>query len=83
MTYSIYMAKPNDFRTFPTYLYTTKDWFSSDFDSLEQLMDVGLDDPDKVDNIKADEYLISYPDIIHLCDVDKLEDLYNYPELFI
>ena len=69
------------------YFYVTPEWFSSDFDSIEQLVDVGLDDQDKIptdshggfDNLF--KLLNDESDTMHLFDIDKLENIYKeYPE---
>lgn len=78
------------------YVYTTEEWFSSNFDSLEQLADVGFDDPGKVPLNDPDmmpnpptpcrlDTSIFYRDAIFLGTVNSFEELTveNYPELFI
>lgn len=66
------------------YIFTTSEWFSSNFDSLEQLCEVGLDDPDKVVNdlnCRLDE---KYSDCTFLFETDDLETVkQNFPEFFI
>lgn len=66
------------------YVFTTNDWFSSNFDSLEQLIDVGLDDSDKVPinlNPRLDR---EFQDAVYLGSVENFEDFYiEYPEYFI
>ena len=67
------------------YFFTTPFWFSSNFDSLQQLIEVGLDDPDKGEiddsmNIHLDPL---YDDCTLLCTIEEFEDLYDYPELLI
>lgn len=75
------------------YIFVTPEWFSSDFDSLEQLIDVNLDDPDKIyltyiydyncNNINVHN-LEMYSDLVLLCTVNSFEEIEpNYPELFI
>lgn len=69
------------------YLYTTDYWFSSNFDSLQQLAEVGYDDPDKEKleassrNIHLDPFYSDLQLIAVIEDFDKL--LTGYPELFI
>lgn len=85
--------------TYPMY----KDYFfinsytgfwSSSFDSLEQLIDVGEDDPDHIINPQLGGYTVEElekelnedknREIKHLCSVNKLEDMYQqYPEKFL
>lgn len=67
------------------YFFTTPFWFSSNFDSLQQLIEVGLDDPDREQingsmNIHLDPL---YDDCTLLCTIEEFEDLYDYPELLI
>ena len=72
------------------YMFTYEHWWSSDFHSLEQLIDVGLHDPAKSffeEDLTSLEDIISLnPDetLIHLCSVESLDDIeQHYPELFI
>lgn len=73
------------------YIFVTPDWFSSDFDSLEQLIDVNLDDPFKIPlaviEIIPDMNIHKtnlYSDLVLLCTVNSFEEIEpNYPELFI
>ena len=64
------------------YIFVTPEWFSSDFDSLEQLIDVNLDDPSKI--LLADIENIPdmnihktdlYSDLVLLCTVNSLKKL--------
>lgn len=78
------------------YIYTTEEWFSSNFDSLEQLADVGFDNTDKV-GLNDPDYVLSanllpridthesYSDAIFLGTVNTFEELTveNYPEFWI
>ena len=72
----------------PIYLFTYEHWWSSDFDSLEQLIDVGLDDPDKepLDGHSLEDDIILNLDetLVHLCSVESLDDIESlHPELFL
>jgi len=78
-----------------SYVYTTEEWFSSNFDSIEQLADVGLDDYDKVrlNDPAHYEYPLTprldhsefYTDAIYLGTYTTFEELTieNYPELWV
>lgn len=89
MIYLFYFASDD------CYVYTTAEWFSSNFNSLEQLADVGFDDPDKI-GLNDPEYLPNdatvridhhphFKDAIYLGCVSSFEELTveNYPELWI
>ena len=69
-------------------------FWSSSFDSLGQLVDVGEDDPDHIINPKLTNYTAKElekeldedesREVVHLCSVNKLEDMYKqYPEKFL
>lgn len=74
-----------------TYFFISPDYVSSDFDFLEQLIDVGFDDPEKVpiciygDNqASALDVLLACSDLSFLATVDSFDNLRdNYPELFL
>lgn len=85
-----------DFPTSPHHLFifTTEEWFSSNFDSLGQLLDVGLDDYDKMPltsgeyrhaDLTIDIHLNDeFADARLLCTVPSFEDVpILYPELLI
>lgn len=66
------------------YIFTTSEWFSFDFDSLQQLCEVGLDDPDKVANDLPDRLDNVYSDCKFLFETDNLETIpQDFPEFFI
>jgi hypothetical protein len=73
------------------YFFVSPDYVSSNFDFLEQLSDVGLDDPNKVpitlyyiNQAHALQDFVKYADVTLLATVDSLDDLFdNYPELFL
>lgn len=73
------------------FFFISPDYVSSNFDFLEQMSDVGLDDPGKILITKhyqtqsdALQDLLSYPDVTLLATVDSLDNLFdNYPELFL
>ena len=69
------------------YVYVTDYWFSSNFDSLQQLVEIGYDDPHKAElqgesrNIHLYE---EYRDLQLLADIEDFDELLtDYPELFI
>lgn len=74
-----------------SFILTTNRWFSSDFDSLEQLIDVGLDDPGKIPLLKAihqnNPRIDQHPDFKDckfLFQTDNLETIpLDFPEFFI
>ena len=74
-----------------TYFFISPDYVSSDFDFLDQLIDVGFDDTEKVsismygdDQSSALATLLICSDLYHLATVDSLDNLYDqYPELFL
>jgi len=69
------------------YIYITDKWFSSNFDSLEQLCEVGYDDSDKRATESNDVDWIANEEecqLLVVADVESFEDIpYKYPELFI
>ena len=72
-----------------SYFFLTDTYFSSDFDFLEQLIDVNIDDPEKrafYPN-ETPESIINNPamsDVTVLCKVNTFDEIEsNYPELFI
>jgi len=78
----------NIFKRKEEYVFTTDKWFSSNFDSLTQLIDVGLDDTDKRELYSDEEERLDrmglYKDLIYLCSVNTFEEIETkYPELFI
>ena len=74
-----------------TYFFISPDYVSSGFDFLDQLIDVGLDDPEKVPIIaygdnqsSALATLLACDDLHHLATVDSFDNLFDqYPELFL
>ena len=83
----IYEVAPNKVIRFPRYFFydfIAGSW-SSDFDSLEQLIDIGFSDTE-IAHYSNELFLTSiekYSDCTLLIEVENLEDIYNYPELFI
>ena len=73
------------------YFFISPDYVFSNFDFLEQLSDVGFDDPGKIqvtENYKSQDDalqdLLVYDDVTLLATVDSLDNLFdNYPELFL
>lgn len=96
MTFYIYQINPNievNVLTSPEYFFITDTlFFSSDFQDLHRLIDVGLDGPGikdwsargKQNIIDLIEYVNSMPDVTFLLKTDNLDDIPNeYPEYFI
>lgn len=69
-----------------SYLFTTNEWFSGSFDSLQQLCEVGVDDPSKVimENSPRIDHNYLYQDCKFLFQTTNLETAHlDYPEWFI
>lgn len=69
------------------YLFTTNVWFSSNFDELQRLCEVGLDDCNKIHNRMGNPRIdesITYADCKFLFQTTNLETAYlDFPEYFI
>ena len=77
------------------YVFTTNVWFSSDFDSIEQLADVGMDDPGKLllddpnylpqTNNPRIDLTNDFQDAVYLGTYETFDEITieNYPELWI
>ena len=84
--FSIYTATTAGMQV---YFFLTDEYMSGDFDSIEQLIDVGLDDPDKIviqtayssNRTALESSLLNEPDVEYLFSIDNLDDIYErYPE---
>ena len=75
----------NPYMFSPEYVYLSDDWVSSNFDSLQQLFDVGFDDIEKRQCLPEDyDDLERWDDVTFLIEVESFDDADTlYPELFI
>ena len=83
--FGIYTATTGGMRV---YFFLTDKYMSDDFDSIEQLIDVGLDDPGKIviqtaynNRTHLEKCLLNEPDVEYLFSIDNLDDINErYPE---
>lgn len=84
----IYQVAPTNSIKWPRYFFIdliTRTW-SSDFDDIQQLVDVAYDDPE-LRSLEPDDDADSideFDDVTFLCEVESLSKLEEqFPELFI
>jgi len=66
------------------YILGNENCLTSDFDSIQQLLDVGFEDPGTVTHNYSTNLHTVFKDLILLAEIQNLEDLPKlYPELMI